>query len=143
MKDGGKTTKPTEKEDLFMQMVMFMMDNGMMIKLMDLEFIAILMELNTKVIGKKINNMVMDLKHGQTEQDMKANTFKAKNMESADLHGLMEVLSTENSLTIIYKERVNTIGLMEENLMDHGWITKWKEVVFSHGQTAEDMKVNT
>lgn len=30
---------------------------------------------------------------------------------------------------------------MVENLMDHGWITRWKEVVCLPGQTAEDTKV--
>ena len=27
--------------------------------------------------------------------------------------------------------------------MAHGPITKWRDLVFSHGQTVEDMKVNT
>lgn len=40
-KVGGRTTKPMEKEDLFMLMVMSMMVNGLTTKLMALEFIAI------------------------------------------------------------------------------------------------------
>jgi hypothetical protein len=45
-----------------------------------------------KDIGKKINNMEMDWKHGQMAPSMKDNMFKEKNMEQGDSHGLMEVL---------------------------------------------------
>jgi len=38
-------------------MEIFMMDNGLMIKQMVMEFIIILMELNIKEIGKMIFNM--------------------------------------------------------------------------------------
>ena len=41
MKDGGETIKLMGKEDLFMLMVMYMTDNGWMIKLMVLVFIVI------------------------------------------------------------------------------------------------------
>jgi hypothetical protein len=40
-----------------MQMVMFMKENGRMIKHMVMEYICIPMELDMKAIGKKINNM--------------------------------------------------------------------------------------
>ena len=92
------------------------MDNGSMIKLMALESIVILMELSMKDIGKKINNMVMDQKPGQMVPDMKANTFKEKNMGLEGLHGLMEVLIMDNSQKIISKEQASIIGLMEENM---------------------------
>ena len=64
MKDSGKTIKPTEKEDSYMLTVMYTMGSGSMIKLMDLVSIAILMVLNTRVTGRKINNTVMDYKPG-------------------------------------------------------------------------------
>jgi hypothetical protein len=41
MKVGGKIIRLMEKVDLFMQMVMYMMDSGLTIKLMDMEYIAI------------------------------------------------------------------------------------------------------
>ena len=41
MKDIGSMVKQVEEEDLFMQMVMFMMDIGKMIRHMDLEFTRI------------------------------------------------------------------------------------------------------
>lgn len=37
MKGSGRTTKPMEKEESFMLMVIFMMENGLMIRHMDLE----------------------------------------------------------------------------------------------------------
>jgi hypothetical protein len=39
------------------------------------------MELNMKVIGKKINNMDKDLKHGLMEPNIMVIMFKEKNME--------------------------------------------------------------
>jgi hypothetical protein len=41
MKDGGKKIKPMEKGDLYMQMEMYMMEIGLMIKLMVLVYTAI------------------------------------------------------------------------------------------------------
>jgi hypothetical protein len=40
-KAGGKTTKPTEKDDLFTQMAMFMMDSGRTIRRMGMVFTVI------------------------------------------------------------------------------------------------------
>ena len=60
MKAIGNLTKPMVEEDLFILMVITIMDNGLMIKLMDSVFISIKMETNTKVIGRKTNNMVME-----------------------------------------------------------------------------------
>ena len=96
MKDGGWKIKPTAKEDSFMLTVMSMMDNGLMIKLTDLVFTAILMEPNTRAIGKKINNTEMDSKPGQMVQDMKVNMFKERNMERVNSLGLMVALIMEN-----------------------------------------------
>lgn len=96
MKVGGKITKPTAKVDSSMPMEMSMMDNGLMIKLTDLVFTAILMEPNTRAIGKKINNTEMDSKPGQMVQDMKVNMFKERNMERVNSLGLMVALIMEN-----------------------------------------------
>ena len=59
MKDGGKTTKLTEREDLFMLMAIFTRVIGKMTKLMDLESLNIKMVQNIKVNGLKINSMVL------------------------------------------------------------------------------------
>ena len=72
-------------------MATFTTANGLTTKLMALESIVILTELNMKGTGKKINNMEMAWKHGQMAQNMKGNMFKAKNTELDVLPGLMEV----------------------------------------------------
>lgn len=117
---GGRTTKPTAREDSSMLTETYMTDNGSMIKPMGSVFIAILMEPNMKVIGKKINNMETVWKHGQMVPNTKANTYKERNTELADLPGLMAALITVNLLRIISKAKENIIGLMEENMMVHG-----------------------
>jgi hypothetical protein len=47
----------TDTEDLCMQKEMYMRENGLKIKLTVLVFILILMEVDMKVTGFKINNM--------------------------------------------------------------------------------------
>ena len=123
-----------------MPMVMFMMDIGSTIKLMVLECTAISMEQSMRVNGKKINNTVMVLKLGLMALDIKENTSKARNMVKANSHGLMEAHLLDSSLITISKDRVSTIGPMEENSTDLGKTIRWREVVFSRGQTEEDTK---
>ena len=67
----------TDTEDLCMQKEMYMRENGLKIKLMDSEFILILMEVDMRVIGSKINNMVLGLNNGLMELNTKDNTNKA------------------------------------------------------------------
>lgn len=72
-----------------MLMVMCMREIGKMIRLMDLVVISILTAQNMKVIGKKINSMDTEKKHGQMELAMKEIIKTAKRMEKASLCGLM------------------------------------------------------
>jgi hypothetical protein len=132
-KVGGKTIKPTEKEDLFMLTEMCMMANGWKTKHTDLVYTVISMVPSMKAIGRRINSMEMGWRHGQTVQNMKANMFKAKNTEPADSLGLTEVLIMDNSSKIIFKEKGNIIGLMAENTMVFGLITKWKVTEYLPG----------
>ena len=103
-----------------MPMVMYTMVNGQMTKHMDLESIVILMGPNMKDIGKKINNMVKDQKHGQMAPNMKDNMYKERNTEREDSHGLMEVLIMDCLQKIISKDKESIIGLMAENMTDYG-----------------------
>ena len=50
----------TDMADLYMLKVMYMRENGQKIKLMDLVFILILMEVGMKVTGFKINSMALE-----------------------------------------------------------------------------------
>lgn len=65
-----------DKVDLFMLKVTFMRENGLMIKLMDMAFTLILTEVDMRVNGTKINNMVSELNNGQTAPSMKDNMNK-------------------------------------------------------------------
>lgn len=100
MKECGIKIKPAAKEDLFIQMEMFITVNGNLIKLMVMEYICILMEHNTKGCGLKINNMDSDVKNGLMEQNMKDNTIWGKNMETEHLVGQM-VQAIKDNLIII------------------------------------------
>jgi len=143
MRAGGKITKLMAREDLSTLMVMFMMDNGLMIRLMDSVSTVISTEQNMKVTGKKTSNTEKDLKHGQMELNMKECTFKERRMAKVNSLGLTDQPIMENLLKIILKEEESIIGLTVENTMDNGKITKWKEEAFSHGQMVEDMRVIT
>lgn len=120
MKVGGKTIKLMAEEDLSMLMEMFMMVNGWMIKHMAKVFIVIQMALNIRDLGKKTNNMETAQKLGQMELNTKVSTFKAKSTEWDNLHGLIKVLTMENSLKITFKAQENTIGQMVVNMKGHG-----------------------
>lgn len=56
----GKTVWQMVEAVLSMLMVMFTKASGLKIKLMDMEFNKIITEVDTRVSGKTINNMVME-----------------------------------------------------------------------------------
>jgi hypothetical protein len=60
------------------------------------------MELNMRVIGLKINNMVMAEKCGPMEVFMKDNMKIVKKKEKANIFGVMVRLMKENLVIIIY-----------------------------------------
>jgi hypothetical protein len=62
--DSGETEWPMDMEDSFMQRVMCMKENGLKTKLMAMEYIRILMEVDTRVNGSKISNMDLVLSNG-------------------------------------------------------------------------------
>ena len=69
---------------------------------MDMVCIFTLMELNMRVIGLKINNMVMAEKCGPMELFMKDNMKIVKKKEKANIFGVMVRLMKENLVIIIY-----------------------------------------
>lgn len=87
--DIGNMIKPTEKEDSYMLMEMPMKVTGIMIKLKAVAHMNMLMEQNMLVTGKKTDNTVMVLKHGQIMQNTKAIMNMERSMVSVLLNGLM------------------------------------------------------
>ena len=113
---------------------------GLKIKHMAEELIDILMAVNTKVIGKKINKMEMDLKVGLMVRCMKGSMCWVKNMEEGNSLGQMNLLTRESSLTTTFMEEGFMSGPMEGGSRVIGRIIRWKGKVFSLGLTVEGMK---
>ena len=109
---------------------------------MDKENIFIWMELNILESGKKINSMGMELKFGLTVLDMKENIFKVKNIIKVFSIGLTDHITKENFKTTILKEKEHIHGLMVENIMVIGTITKCTDKVSLLGLTEEDIMAN-
>lgn len=60
----GLLTEHVEKDNSFMQKVMFLTESGTWIEPLDMEFINIKMELFIKVIGEMTCSMAMAMKNG-------------------------------------------------------------------------------
>jgi hypothetical protein len=89
MRDIGLIIKLMEGENSGMQMVMFMMENGKTIKLMDLEPMFICLVQNTLVNGSMIFRMEKELKNGSMEADTRVSIKKAKNMVTENIDGVI------------------------------------------------------
>ena len=91
-----------------------------MTKPVAMEFTHILMELNTKVIGKMISSMVKDKKYGLTVHNTKATTSSDKKMVRVNSLGLTNHLLTATFLRIIFMEKELIVGQTVENIMAIG-----------------------
>jgi len=83
MKGSGRITRQKVKASFYMLTEIYLKDNGLMIKLMDLVFIFIKMALNMKDFGKMIYSTEKVLKHGLMDQSMMDTILKAKNTVKA------------------------------------------------------------
>ena len=76
-----------DKENSYMQMVIYMKENGRMIKLTDMVYTIIKMEHVIRDIGKKICNMDLVRRPGQMDQNMKGIIKWGKSMQEEDIYG--------------------------------------------------------
>ena len=113
--------------------VIFMRENGLMIRLMGMESICTWTVLLIKDSGTKINNMVRELKRGLMDLNTKAIIWLAKNMVKELLDGEMDLSIVDSFSTIILRDMANTIGLISANSLVSGKITRWKEEGYLHG----------
>lgn len=90
-KGNGEITKQTAKGNLFMQMGIFMMETGMMIKLQVLALTIIIMGPSTQDNGQMTNSMDMGLKLGLTDPNTKGFTIWVKRMAKGNTSGKMGV----------------------------------------------------
>ena len=98
---------------------------------------------STLVNGKKINNMVMEKKHGQMVHAMKEHIYKEENMEQENLFGLIAQSILVYFAITILKERESIIGRMVDLLKENGGITKCMDMEFSCGPMEGDMNDST
>jgi hypothetical protein len=82
-------------------MEMSMRVNGLMIKLMDMEFIVIMMVQNMKVIGLMINRKVKEKKFGLMVLSILETIMMGKSVEMEDLFGQMDQCMKVNLEIII------------------------------------------
>ena len=86
----GGTTKHTARALSGTCTVTSTMGNGVMTKLMVMEFILTQMEQSTRVIGKMIYNTAMVSNNGLMVQSMRETMFKAVSMDKAPTPGKMD-----------------------------------------------------
>jgi len=97
MKDTGKIIKQMAKEGSFRLLACGMKATGSTIRRMAWAFIHILMVQNMWVNGKTTCSMDKRLKPGQTVQNIKVITSRAKNMVTVSTLGLMVTPMKGNS----------------------------------------------
>ena len=89
MLESGRRIEVMGKEDLRMQMEIFMKAVGSSARLWGMVSLFMLMASVIKDTGLMTNNMVLVLKHGQMEQVMKVSIKKEKNTGKDHSNGLM------------------------------------------------------
>ena len=88
-------------------MVTFTTGSGKMIKHMDSEPTVTWMVRSTRVTGRRISSMDMDLRLGQMEPAMKVTIWRGASMDKVASDGLTRVLTLANSKRIISKATVS------------------------------------
>ena len=89
-KEIGDTIKPMVREHSGTCTETSTMGNGVMTKLMVMEFILTQMEQSTRVIGKMIYNTAMVSNNGQMGRSMRETMFKAVSMDKVPTPGKMD-----------------------------------------------------
>lgn len=80
-----------------------------------------------------IDKMEREKKYGLTVLVIKANIKMEKKMVGEFLNGLMVQFMLGNFFKITFKDRVNIVGKMEENMLVNGKIIRWmgEEYIFN------------
>jgi len=113
--------------------------NGITTKLKAKDYMNMLTEQNTSVIGKKIDSKVMALKHGQIVLAMREITSMERSTVLELSSGQMAHLTSANFTTIIFMAKVCTHGQIIENTRANGEPIKCTVKGLSLGQTEESM----
>ena len=100
----------------------FTLVNGLTIKQMGMELTLISVARYTKAFGKMICRVEKGRKLGKTVPNIKASIKKAKRKVLVSFSGRIEVITRENSKTIISKAKASILGTMAGCTMDPGKI---------------------
>ena len=91
MKVIGRMIKPMATEDLYIPMVIAILEIGLMTKLMEEVLINIWMVQHITAIGKRISNTDMELRLGLMRQSTKETMNMERSMVSGHLNGLTDL----------------------------------------------------
>ena len=97
MRDSGNLERLMDKVNFTTLMVTSMRENGLMIKLMAMAPTLMQMALNMSDSGETINNTVLVLKLGLTEQSMKETTQKERSTVGENLHSQTDLFTKGSS----------------------------------------------
>jgi len=123
--------------DSFTKMVMCMRENGKMTRLMDEEFIFIMMGQSMKESGRMICSTARVQKYGKMLRSILGRTKMERKMDLVHLSGSMVAILSDNLSIMIFQVRVYTPGLMDDAMKDNGSKTKCMVKVLSPGLTAD------
>ena len=140
MKDIGRMIRPMEEVDSSMQMVIFMMDTGKMIRLMVSGNIPILTEHSTRANGVMTSSTAKVKKSGPMVPSTRGIIISEKSMALDNSTGQIILLIQEISLTTTFKVTASIAGPTQENTQVIGSATRCTAKEYSHGPTRESMK---
>lgn len=107
-----------------------------------MDFIIILMVLNMRENGWKINNMEKARKLGQTVLGIQECIIWEEKMDKGNFYGQTDLPMKANLKIIIFMVMELIYGLTEENLQEIGNKIKWMVKGNFYGQMAENIKDN-
>lgn len=143
MKGIGKIIRPKEKANLFILLATFITEIGKMIKLMGMEFIRIIKaKQSIKESGLMIYSMAEEYRVILMEINTKGNLSREGGMEWVNILFLMEGYMKEIGKMERCKEKEYLVGLMVEDTMENGRITKSMDREFSSGKKEKCIRVN-
>lgn len=120
MKVNGEWEELRDKANSLTFKEKFIMENGLMTKLMDLVYIFILIKRCMKAIGKTIFKKVKELKSGLMDPFFKGNINKVKRMGLDYILGLMELLIKVNGKIMKSMDMEFISGVIKGSIVEVG-----------------------
>ena len=142
-KDNGNKTVLREEANLHISMETIMMDNGRTMRLTDMAFINKKVAAYMKDSGVKIFSMARGRKLGLTEVISKDNMLQDWKMALESTYGLTETLMRAIGRITTIMEKGLKSYLMEDLIMEIGWMAACTVEGHINGQTDNSTRGNT